>query len=61
MGREITDPEFIAYMRAFEESTKHLGSCPACQKGDPCKSGAPIHADFETKQDAWEAKSTRWN
>ncbi|MET9376265.1 hypothetical protein ABZX98_19265 [Streptomyces sp. NPDC002992] len=53
------DQQFIAYMQAFEKSTEHLGSCPACQKGDPCRIGEPIHADFEAKQDAWTKKVGR--
>ncbi|WP_405743196.1 hypothetical protein OG422_14405 [Streptomyces sp. NBC_01525] len=50
------DDEFIAYMRAFEASTTHLGSCAACQNGQPCTTGAPIHAEFTTRQDTWNAR-----
>ncbi|MFJ6011311.1 hypothetical protein [Streptomyces sp. NPDC092952] len=47
------DSEFIAYMRAFEASTKHVGACVACQNDQPCTTGAPIHAVFIARQDAW--------
>ncbi|MCX5159982.1 hypothetical protein OOK39_11930 [Streptomyces sp. NBC_00264] len=48
-----SDPEFIAYMRAFEASTTHVGACTACQNDQPCKTGRPIHAEFIARQDAW--------
>ncbi|MFB7554059.1 hypothetical protein [Streptomyces sp. NPDC056154] len=47
------DSEFIAYMRAFEASTTHVGACAACQNDQPCATGAPIHAVFVARQDAW--------
>ncbi|MEE1806409.1 hypothetical protein [Streptomyces sp. BE133] len=53
MARES---EFIAYMRAFEASTTHLGACPACQNDQPCATGAPIHSEFIARQDAWNKR-----
>ncbi|MFF1914520.1 hypothetical protein ACFVYE_23480 [Streptomyces sp. NPDC058239] len=50
------DEEFIAYMRAFEASTTHLGSCAACQNDQPCTDGAPIDAEFIARQDAWNER-----
>ncbi|MEU0631061.1 hypothetical protein [Streptomyces sp. NPDC005989] len=47
------DQMFIAYMKAFEASTTHVGACTACQNYQPCATGAPIHADFFARQDAW--------
>ncbi|MFF3731343.1 hypothetical protein ACFYXM_13740 [Streptomyces sp. NPDC002476] len=47
------DNEFIAYMQAFEASTTHLGACTACQDDQPCTDGAPTHAEFIARQDAW--------
>ncbi|MFE7428263.1 hypothetical protein [Streptomyces sp. NPDC057545] len=47
------DELFIAYMRAFKASTKHVGACTACQNDQPCDAGEPIHAEFITRQDAW--------
>ncbi|MFE7262741.1 hypothetical protein ACFU9B_11855 [Streptomyces sp. NPDC057592] len=51
------DSEFIAYMEAFEASTKHFGACPACQNYQPCATGAPIHAVFIARQDAWTKRT----
>ncbi|MFD9814485.1 hypothetical protein [Streptomyces sp. NPDC059080] len=51
------DEEFIAYMRAFEASMTHLGSCAACQNDQPCDVGRPIHAEFITRQDAWNVRA----
>lgn len=50
------DELFIAYMRAFEASTTHLGSCTACQNERPCATGTPIHAEFTARQDAWNKR-----
>ncbi|TSB28284.1 hypothetical protein [Streptomyces benahoarensis] len=50
------DDEFIAYMRAFEASMTHLGSCAACQNDQSCDAGQPIHADFMARQDAWSER-----
>ncbi|MFF2957909.1 hypothetical protein ACFVT1_03070 [Streptomyces sp. NPDC057963] len=50
------DEEFIAYMKAFEASTKHLGACTACQNDQPCTEGAPIHAEFIARQNAWNER-----
>lgn len=47
------DSEFIAYMKAFEASTKHVGACAACQDDRPCTVGAPVHAEFIARQNAW--------
>ncbi|MFD9815027.1 hypothetical protein [Streptomyces sp. NPDC059080] len=51
------DELFIAYMQAFEASTTHLGACTACQNDQPCTTGAPIHAEFITRQDAWNVRA----
>ncbi|MFB6860480.1 hypothetical protein ACFCZQ_09285 [Streptomyces virginiae] len=51
------DEQFIAYMKAFEASTKHLDGCPACQAAEPCETGDPVHADFIAQQDAWNART----
>ncbi|MGW1347692.1 hypothetical protein ACWCQE_00260 [Streptomyces sp. NPDC002409] len=50
------DNEFIAYMRAFEASTTHVGACTACQNDQPCPVGDPIHAEFIARQDAWNRR-----
>ncbi|MFD0367182.1 hypothetical protein [Streptomyces sp. NPDC127114] len=51
------DALFIAYMRAFEESSKHTAVCVECQDGDACAEGDPIHAEFHGLQDAWTKKA----
>ncbi|MFE9222992.1 hypothetical protein ACFYN3_42990 [Streptomyces lavendulae] len=51
------DEQFIAYMKAFEASTGHLGSCADCQEDAPCEIGEEIHADFIAQQDAWNART----
>ncbi|MFD7527786.1 hypothetical protein ACFV8E_09270 [Streptomyces sp. NPDC059849] len=50
------DQMFIAYMKAFEASTKHVGACAACQNDQPCAVGAPVHAEFIARQNAWNER-----
>ncbi|MFC9623623.1 hypothetical protein ACFTXM_27725 [Streptomyces sp. NPDC056930] len=50
------DSEFIDYMRAFEASTKHVGTCTACQNDQPCDAGQPIHTEFIARQNAWNKR-----
>ncbi|WP_329028256.1 hypothetical protein [Streptomyces sp. NBC_00690] len=54
-----TDDLYVRYMKAFQDSTTHLGGCPACQDGRPCTVGAPIHERFARLQDAYEARQPR--
>ncbi len=56
-SRVTRDEQFIAYMKAFEASTGHLGCCAACQADEPCEVGEEIHADFIAQQDAWNART----
>ncbi|MFE9481891.1 hypothetical protein ACFYNM_25190 [Streptomyces spororaveus] len=51
------DEQFIAYMKAFEASTRHLGGCAACQAEVSCETGETVHADFIAQQDAWNART----
>ncbi|MFJ3976037.1 hypothetical protein [Streptomyces sp. NPDC090021] len=51
------DEQFIAYMKAFAASSKHLGDCAACQADEPCETGKPLHTDFIAQQDAWHART----
>ncbi|MGV9758579.1 hypothetical protein ACWDUC_22495 [Streptomyces tricolor] len=53
MTARPTDDLFVRYMKAFEDSTTHLGGCAACQAGEPCEVGAPIHERFARLQDAY--------
>ncbi|WP_371800713.1 hypothetical protein OHA38_14270 [Streptomyces sp. NBC_01732] len=50
------DQMFIAYMKAFEASTTHVGSCAACQNDRPCAVGAPVHSEFIARQNAWNER-----
>jgi hypothetical protein len=52
MSARPTDDLFVRYMKAFEDSTKHTGSCLACQGETPCAEGVPIHERFARLQDA---------
>ncbi|MEU6300016.1 hypothetical protein [Streptomyces erythrochromogenes] len=46
-------------MKAFEDSTTHLGGCAACQVEQRCEVGAPIHERFAKLQDAYNARSKK--
>ncbi|TDU67085.1 hypothetical protein [Streptomyces sp. KS 21] len=58
MTASRTDPVYGRYMQAFSASTKHTGSCTACQSGQVCEAGAPIHAAFAAAQDAYLARQS---
>ncbi|MFI5672202.1 hypothetical protein [Streptomyces sp. NBC_01001] len=52
------DPLYVRYMEAFSASTLHTRSCTACQNGQVCTAGAPIHAAFAAAQDAYLARQS---
>ena len=56
MSARPTDDLFVRYMRAFQDSTTHLGGCAACQADEPCEVGTPIHERFARLQDAYTAR-----
>ncbi|MFD6113847.1 hypothetical protein ACFWG0_27585 [Streptomyces yangpuensis] len=58
MSARPTDDLFVRYMKAFEDSTTHLGGCAACQAEVPCEVGAPIHERFVKLQDAYQARQS---
>ncbi|MFI0742693.1 hypothetical protein ACH4PU_32125 [Streptomyces sp. NPDC021100] len=47
---------FQRYMRAFQDSTEHTGTCEPCQAGQPCQDGEPLHERFARLQDAYRAR-----
>ncbi|MFC5664108.1 hypothetical protein ACFP3U_14080 [Kitasatospora misakiensis] len=50
------DPQFIAYMAAFQVSVKHIAVCEPCLTMQPCETGDALHGDFAAKQAAWTAE-----
>ncbi|MFI7178964.1 hypothetical protein [Streptomyces spororaveus] len=52
------DPLYVRYMEAFSASTLHTRSCTACQNGQVCAAGAPIHTAFAAAQDAYLARQS---
>ncbi|WP_327328717.1 hypothetical protein OG735_41360 (plasmid) [Streptomyces sp. NBC_01210] len=46
-------------MKAFQDSTEHLGGCTACEDGQECVAGAPIHERFARLQDAYQARQSQ--
>ncbi|MFJ9472469.1 hypothetical protein [Streptomyces caniferus] len=59
MSARPTDDLFVRYMKAFEDSAKHTGDCPACQGETPCAQGAPIHERFARLQDAYHERQSK--
>ncbi|MFF8717509.1 hypothetical protein ACF07T_39855 [Streptomyces sp. NPDC015184] len=56
MTARPTDDLYTRYMKAFSDSVEHTTSCPACQAGQPCADGAPVHGRFAQLQDAYIAR-----
>jgi len=56
MTKPPTDGLFVRYMKAFEDSAEHTTNCEACQAGQDCTDGAPIHERFARLQDAYQAR-----
>ncbi|MFI1839501.1 hypothetical protein [Streptomyces olivaceoviridis] len=59
MTSRQTDDLFVRYMRAFQDSTEHVNGCGACQTGEDCRVGAPIHERFARLQDAYTARQSK--
>ncbi|MFI5945564.1 hypothetical protein ACIBCB_35705 [Streptomyces uncialis] len=59
MSARPNDDLFVRYMKAFEDSTAHLGDCAACQADQPCETGAPIHERFARLQDAYNTRQSQ--
>lgn len=53
MSARQADDLYVRYMKAFEDSTEHTTTCAACQAGQPCVQGEPIHEKFARLQDAY--------
>ncbi|MFD5513182.1 hypothetical protein ACFWIB_36280 [Streptomyces sp. NPDC127051] len=58
MTASRNDPVYGRYMQAFSVSTLHTRSCTACQNGQVCEAGAPIHQAFAAAQDAYLARQS---
>ncbi|MFD5101791.1 hypothetical protein [Streptomyces albidochromogenes] len=56
MTARPTNDLFVRYMKAFEDSTTHVGGCAACQADEPCEAGAPIHERFAKLQDTYNSR-----
>ncbi|MFD4866898.1 hypothetical protein [Streptomyces sp. NPDC058412] len=52
------DPLYVRYMEAFSASTLHTRDCTACQNGQHCAVGAPIHKAFAAAQDAYQDRQS---
>ncbi|MFC8273821.1 hypothetical protein ACFUJR_15110 [Streptomyces sp. NPDC057271] len=59
MSARPTNDLFVRYMKAFEDSTTHLGGCAACQAEEPCEAGTPVHERFAKLQDAYNNRSNK--
>ncbi len=49
----MADDLFQRYMKAFRASNAHTDGCAACQNGQSCRTGAPLHERFARLQDAY--------
>ncbi|GAA3381191.1 hypothetical protein GCM10020367_71500 [Streptomyces sannanensis] len=54
-----SDDLYRRYMKAFQDSTNHTNDCAACQAGQDCPEGAPIHQRFARLQDAYRARQSK--
>ncbi|WP_329449315.1 hypothetical protein OG906_42810 (plasmid) [Streptomyces sp. NBC_01426] len=58
MTAQKADPLYVSYMEAFSASTLHTRDCTACQNGEHCAVGAPIHKAFAKAQDAYQVRQS---
>jgi predicted aldo/keto reductase-like oxidoreductase len=54
-----TDDLYVRYMKAYSASTEHSSDCAACQAGQECPVGAPIHERFARLQDAYTTRQPK--
>ncbi|MFI9311373.1 hypothetical protein [Streptomyces triculaminicus] len=54
-----TDDLYIRYMKSFQDSTAHTADCPACQIGQDCSDGAPVHERFARLQQAYRQRQAQ--
>ncbi|QIB49494.1 hypothetical protein [Streptomyces aureoverticillatus] len=59
MTGSAVDDLYVRYMKAFNASAEHTGGCAACQAGQDCVAGAPIHERFARLQDAYAARQSK--
>ncbi|WP_172388170.1 hypothetical protein [Streptomyces sp. MNP-20] len=53
------DDLYVRYMAAFRAATEHNAKCSACQAGQDCAVGAPLHQRFARLQDAYRARQAK--
>ncbi|MFE5669087.1 hypothetical protein ACFQ7W_34850 [Streptomyces niveus] len=53
------DDLYVRYMDAFRTLSKHTKGCTACQNGEECGTGAPLHERFARLQDAYRARQLK--
>ncbi|MFI1293367.1 hypothetical protein ACH4VM_33820 [Streptomyces sp. NPDC020792] len=54
-----SDDLYVRYMQAFRDATEHTAGCAACQAGQDCPGGAPIHERFARLQDAYRESQSK--
>ncbi|MEW2527533.1 hypothetical protein [Streptomyces sp. NPDC047071] len=59
MTKPPPDDLYVRYMAAFRAATEHTVNCSACQAGQDCEAGAPLHARFARLQDAYRARQAQ--
>ncbi|MGW1620966.1 hypothetical protein [Streptomyces sp. NPDC002172] len=59
MTKPPADDLFVRYMKAFADSEEHTTGCAACQAGQPCTEGAPLHERFAGLQDAYHERQSK--
>ncbi|GAA1924051.1 hypothetical protein [Streptantibioticus ferralitis] len=59
MTARQTDDLYVRYMEAFSASSEHTTNCPACQAGESCVQGEPIHERFARFQDAYNERQSK--
>ncbi len=59
MSAHQTDDLYVRYMQAFQDSEQHTSGCTACQSGQECTAGAPLHERFARLQDAYMRRQSQ--
>lgn len=59
MTARKTDDLYVRYMKAFQDSSEHTGTCPDCQGDRPCAQGDPLHERFTRLQAAYLARQSK--
>lgn len=59
MTKPPPDDLYVRYMGAFAASEEHTNGCEACEAGQDCTVGAPIHERFHRLQDAYRERQSK--